>query len=141
MIADSRAFVAGLAVVLLMPGCGTRRYPDDAVKALMASCAAEPNASKTGCLCIVSEYEAKYTYSEFAALDAQLRAGTPSGELQTFMAAAGQRCAENSANVLPRCFFEGWSCTVRGMKGKCIDTYVVSPDGRESPQKRCNPVD
>jgi hypothetical protein len=84
-----------LATVASLPGCGggSHSYPSAAVDTFMASCIAQPNATESGCRCVLDQLEKTMPYSEFKRVDTEIVAGIGlSGDEQRKLADALANC-------------------------------------------------
>ena len=80
--------LAVVVAVTAVAGCDRRHpWPDEVQRAFRASC--EARAPRDACDCTLDELRRRFTYEEFAALEARTKAtGTPPPEFQ----AAADRC-------------------------------------------------
>lgn len=71
----------------------TAGYPKSTADAFLKSCE-DAGSERTFCTCVFDKVQAKYTFEEFAAIEAQLVDGEPPDEFLEFTGKAREECSK-----------------------------------------------
>ena len=82
-------------VSLIFLSCsGIEGYPQSVRDNFINACGKQDSAKTLICQCVMGKIETKYTYKEYAALEADIQAGRPTSDFDAFMNAAVAECKQ-----------------------------------------------
>lgn len=88
-----RGFSAAVVACTVLFGCSKKNeYPEEVKQTFLGSCNATSKGNTQFCSCMLGKIQEKYTYEEFAGIEAQMRLGTPNAEFNNFAGVAAAQC-------------------------------------------------